>query len=192
MIPEIIYLSLVSIFILIIRKKKFDITSINLEIKGYQVLIIAAAIEITAEFLFKKYSNNNFLKVLSLHWLIYIAIFIVTIMNFKRPFMKFLFLGTLLNFIAIVSNDFKMPVLVSDVLANTEAKKLYLQSGQDLIHSLLTEDTKFKFLCDIITMPPPYPFPKTISIGDVFLLLGVFTIWQEKSDNNKSSHSPHI
>lgn len=104
--------------------------------------------------------------------------------------MKLLFIGTLLNFIAIVSNDFKMPVLVSEVLSNVETKKIYLQTGQDLIHSLLTEDTKFKILCDIITLPPPYPFSKTISIGDVSLLLGMFTVWQESATHSKKSQEP--
>jgi hypothetical protein len=131
-------------------------------------------------------------EILSLNWLIYIAIFAVTIINFKKPFMKLFFIGTLLNFIAIISNDFKMPVLVSEILANSEAKKIYLQTGQDLIHSLLTDDTRFKILCDIITLPPPYPFPKTISIGDILLLSGVFFVWQEpenKRNANKAIES---
>lgn len=191
MIPEIIFFTLLSVIILFIRKKKLDFSSINLEIKCYQFLIIAAIIEITADFLFHNYFSTDLLKILSFHWLIYFAIFIVTILNFKRPFMKLLFFGTLFNFIAIVSNDFKMPVLVSEVLTDVEAKKLYLHTGQDLIHSLLTEDTKFKILCDIITLAPPYLFPKTISIGDVFLLLGVFTVWQEQPDDKKMTDCPN-
>ncbi len=179
MIPEILILTIISILILLIRKKTLDISIIKLEIKGYQILIITALIEITAEYLFKHFSNNEFIRVLSFHWIIYLAIFAITLLNFKKPFMKLLFFGTLLNFIAIISNDFKMPVLVSEILTDTEAKKLYLQSGQNLIHSLLTKDTNFKILCDIITLSPPYPFPKTISIGDVFLLIGVFFVWQE-------------
>lgn len=185
MLPEIILISIVSILILILRKKKLVISKINLQIKGYQFLIIAALIEIIAEFLYKNYSNSNLLKMLSLHWLIYIAIFIVTLLNFKKPFMKLLFIGTLLNFIAIVTNDFKMPVLVSKALSNPEAKTIYLSTGQDLIHSLLTEDTNFKILCDIITLLPPYPFPKTISIGDILLLMGVFSVWQENAHQDK-------
>ncbi len=182
MIPEIIILTLISILILFLRKKTLDFPILKLEIKGYQILIITALMEVTAEYLFKNFSHNEFIKALSFHWIIYFAIFAVTLLNFKRPFMKLLFIGTLLNFIAIVSNDFKMPVLVSELLSNTESKRLYLQTGQDLIHSLLTKNTNFKILCDIITLPPPYPFPKTISIGDIFLLTGIFYVWQE-SDN---------
>ncbi len=183
MLPEIIIASVISIIVLLFRKKKINIRDINIEIKGYQILIIAAVMEITAEFLYKNFNESNMLRILSLNWLIYFAIFIVTLLNIKKPYMKLFLIGTILNFIAIASNDFKMPVLVSDILANTEAKKLYLQTGQDLIHSLLTEDTKFKFLCDIITLPPPYPFSKTISIGDILLFFGVFSFWQ-----NETSH----
>lgn len=179
MLPEIIFFSILSIFILIIRNRKINFTDIKLEIKGYKILIAAAVIEITAEYLYGNFSHNNLLGVLSLNWLIYLALIIVAALNFKKTFMKLLLIGTLLNFIAIASNDFKMPVLVSDLLANADANRLYLGTGQDLIHSLLTEDTKFKILCDVITLAPPYPFPKSISIGDIFLFLGVFAFWQE-------------
>lgn len=198
MIPEILILSFLSIIILKLRYKEFKFSHMKLEIKGYTVLILMAVIEITAQFLFKRYSDSSLLKVLSMHWTIYFGLFIVSIINFEKPFMKLMFIGTLLNFIAIIFNDFKMPVYVSDILSDVEAKKMYLLSGQDLIHSLLTEDTKFKIFADIITLPPPYPFPKTISIGDIFLLLGFFVFWQnaypsstlhEKSAHEKSSEN---
>jgi hypothetical protein len=104
-------------------------------------------------------------------------------MNIRKDFMKPLFVGTLFNFIAIISNDFKMPVLI----LNSEKNRIFLQSGQDLIHSLLTDSTHFKILCDIITIPYPYPFVKTISIGDVLLLVGIFIFWQKAFVNNEQS-----
>ncbi|WP_313340916.1 DUF5317 family protein [Sedimentibacter sp.] len=178
MIPEIILFSVLSIILLIIKNKKIKFNDFEMEIKGYTVLIIMAIIEITAQFLFKRYTDNNLLRILSMHWTIYFGLFIVSIINFEKQFMKLMFLGILMNFTAIIFNDFKMPVYVSEILTDVEAKKMYLMSGQDLIHSLLTEDTKFKIFSDIITLPPPYPFPKTISIGDIFLLLGGFVFWQ--------------
>ena len=193
MVPEIIILSLLSFLILFLRNKEIKLYDIKVEIKGYKILIIMAVIEIAAQFLFKRFTGNNILKVLSFHWTIYFALFIVSIINFEKPFMKLMFIGTLFNFIAIVSNDFKMPVLVSQILTDVEIKKMYLISGQDLIHSLLTEDTNFKLLCDIITLPHPYPFPKTISIGDIFLLLGVFMFWQNAyPSTNQKKPSPKI
>lgn len=190
MISEIILISilsiLIAILILIATKKSPDITNRNFEIKGYKLLILTAVIEITAQFLFKRFPSSSLLRYLSLSWLIYFAIFYVAAINIKKSYMMLFFIGTLLNFIAIASNGFKMPVFVSDVLGDFEAKRLYLQTGQDLIHSLLTDKTKFKFLCDIITIPSPYPFSKTISVGDVFLLAGVFAFWQDLLEGKKS------
>ncbi|WP_312831398.1 DUF5317 domain-containing protein [Sedimentibacter saalensis] len=190
MISEIILISilsiLIAILILIATKKSPDITNQNFEIKGYKLLILTAVIEITAQFLFKRFPSSSLLRYLSLSWLIYFAIFYVAAINIKKSYMMLFFIGTLLNFIAIASNGFKMPVFVSDVLGDFEAKRLYLQTGQDLIHSLLTDKTKFKFLCDIITIPSPYPFSKTISVGDVFLLAGVFAFWQDLLEGKKS------
>lgn len=190
MIPEIILLSLISIFILKIRGKKLNTITANLEIKGYQLLLIAVVIEIAAEFIYKNFSTDSLSETLSLHWLIYFAILAVTLINFNKTFMKLLFIGTLLNFIAIVANDFRMPVLVTEIIPNAEAKRIYLQTGQDLVHSLLTDKTRFKILCDIINIPPPYPFPKTLSIGDVFLLLGVFVAWQEPKNTKNPIEPP--
>lgn len=198
MIIEIILFSILSILlgiiILLIKKRDFDFSKIKIQIKGYKVLILMAVIEITAQFLFKKYTDNNLLKILSLSWLIYIALLYVSALNIKKSYMMLFFMGTLLNFIVIAANGFKMPVLVSEILTDVEAKKMYLISGQDLIHSLLTESTKFKFLADIITFAPPYPFPKTISVGDVLLLSGIFAFWQdifegtEKTRKRKQIH----
>lgn len=184
MFTEIIIISLISIFILLIKKRKLDLSSINVQIKGYQILIIMAAIEIIAQLLFKRFHHSNLLRLLSLNWIMYLALLIVTLLNIEKLNMKLFFIGTLLNFIAIASNDFKMPVLVSEILTDVESKKLYLLTGQDLIHSLLTDETHFKILCDIITLHPPYPFPKTISIGDIFLFSGVFFFWKELFNGN--------
>lgn len=184
MIVEIIILSAISILIIFFRKGKFDISNIAVDIKGYKLFIIIAVIQIAAIFLFKIYKNNDIFKILSMNWLIYPVLLYVTAMNYKKSYMKLFFIGTLLNFIAIVFNDFKMPVFISETYTNSQNTILFLKSNQDLIHSIATESTRFKILCDIITIPPPYPFAKTISIGDIFLLLGIFIFWQDASKTN--------
>lgn len=180
---EIIFFSLLSIIIaiiaLLINKRKFDFNKYHIKIRGYKVIILAAIIKIAAEFLFKKYTGISLLKILSLNWIIYIALLYVSLLNIKKSYMMLFFLGTLFNFLAIAANGFKMPVYLTDLLSDFETKKMFLLSGKDLVHSLLTEETKLKFLCDIITLHPPYPFPKTISIGDVFLLSGIYDFWQD-------------
>lgn len=183
MLFEIIFFSLLSIItaiiVLLFKKRSFDLNRYNINIRGYKLLILAAVIKITAEFLFKKYTDITLLRILSLNWVIYFGLIYVSLLNIKNPFMMLIFLGTLFNFAAIAANGFKMPVYVSEQLFDVEAKKMFLLSGKDLVHTLLTEETKLKFLCDIITLHPPYPFPKAISLGDVFLLAGVFAFWQD-------------
>lgn len=183
MIFEIVFFSLFSIIlsllILAVQRKSFDFNRCNMEIKGYGVLIITAAIKVAAQFLFKKYPNSTLLSVLSVNWILYIALLYVSILNIKSSYGMLFFMGTLFNFIAIIANGFKMPVYIDETLLNADVQKIILLSGKDLIHSLLTENTKFKFLCDIITLRPPYPFPKTISVGDIFLLSGIFSFWQD-------------
>ena len=180
---EMIIFSLLSIItaiiVLLIQKRTFDFNRSKINVRGYKVIILAAVIKIAAEFLFKKYTSIGLLRILSLNWIIYIALLYVSFFNIKKSYMMLFFLGTLFNFVAIAANDFKMPVYVSELLSDYEAKRMLLLSGKDLVHSLLTEKTKFKFLCDIITLYPPYPFPKTISVGDVFLLSGIFAFWQD-------------
>nr|WP_312577042.1 DUF5317 domain-containing protein [Sedimentibacter sp.] len=189
MIIEIIILSAISMLIIFLRTGKFDISNIAIDIKGYKLFIIMAVIQITAVFLFKIYNNNEIFKILSMNWLIYPVLLYVTLINFKKNYMKLFFIGTLLNFIAIAFNDFKMPVFIAETYANSQNTILFLKSNQDLIHSIATDSTRFKILCDIITLPPPYPFAKTISIGDIFLLSGIFIFWQYalKSDSQNTN-----
>ncbi len=190
---EIIFFSLLSIIFaiinLLIQKRGFDFDRYQVKIRGYKVLILAAVIKITAEFLFKKYTNVSLLRILSSTWIIYIGLLHVSFLNIKKSYMILFFLGTLFNFLAIAANGFKMPVYVSELLTDIEAKRMFLASGKDLVHTLLTEETRLKFLCDIFTLHPPYPFSKTISVGDIFLLSGIFAFWQDLF--HKSSYSKH-
>jgi hypothetical protein len=78
----------------------------------------------------------------------------------------------MLNFIVILFNGMQMPVRIPPEYARAWENYIYLISGKDLIHTVMTTETRFSFLGDILMLKKPYPFNKTISIGDVFLLLG--------------------
>jgi hypothetical protein len=54
-----------------------------------------------------------------------------------------------------------------------------LKDGYIAGHSVLIKGkTNLWLLGDIINIPPPYPFPQTISIGDIFIALGAFLFIQ--------------
>lgn len=89
--------------------------------------------------------------------------------------MKCICLGTALNFIVIVSNSGYMPVdptLGIEYGYNTAL--VALENGQVFAHSLMTDATRLNILGDWIIIPPPWPFPKTISVGDILIDLGAF------------------
>ncbi len=87
--------------------------------------------------------------------------------------------GILINFIAILANKGQMPV---SLWALKKAGMLnflpLLTSKNYTIHTLLTSESKLKFLADIIPLPPPYPRPKVVSVGDVIMAVGVFFLIQ--------------
>ncbi len=82
-----------------------------------------------------------------------------------------LVLGVSLNFMVIAGNGGYMPVDGSQVSAQILQ---VLDNKEDGIHSLLTEKSRFRYLADIIYLP--YPQPSLISLGDIFLSLGLFWI----------------
>ena len=95
MLFEIILFSILSILMAIIvllcKKRSLDLKSYNLNIRGYKVLILAAVIKITAEFLFKKFTGLTLLRILSLNWVIYFSLIYVSLLNIRNPFMMLFF-----------------------------------------------------------------------------------------------------
>ncbi|MTI69155.1 MAG: hypothetical protein FH751_02725 [Firmicutes bacterium] len=120
--------------------------------------------------------NNNFIFV---HSASYTLIIIGLILNFKKHSMKIILVGTLLNFIVILVNGGKMPVSGDGLalLGLFENLKM-LETDSMITHTLVKDTTKLYFLGDIIPLKKPYPLPKMISIGDVFLGVGIFTFIQ--------------
>jgi len=107
-------------------------------------------------------------------------IFAGLILNFNKKSMILIFIGTLLNLIVIMANSGQMPVSgeglqLAGLLENLEA----LKSQSVITHTLITENTRFSILGDIIRISKPYPFPKLLSIGDIFIAIGVFFFLQK-------------
>lgn len=102
----------------------------------------------------------------------YILLLGVLWLNLAAPGMKLFGLGSLLNFIVIAANGGTMPVSPSALALFAVSK---LPSGT---HSLLTPESRFWFLADII--PLWLPYPQVISVGDIFLVAGMFFFIQQR------------
>jgi hypothetical protein len=72
-----------------------------------------------------------------------------------------------------------MPVLLSSLnKAGLNNFALVLKEGTYVTHTLISEKTLFKFLADVIPLPPPFPDPSVVSVGDFLMFYGVFSFIQ--------------
>lgn len=97
--------------------------------------------------------------------------------NINVPGIKWILIGTALNFIVIVSNFGFMPVdSTLGIQYGFETSLLALEKGRVFAHTLMTNKTNLNILGDWIIIPPPWPLPKTISIGDILIDMGAFLL----------------
>lgn len=95
--------------------------------------------------------------------------------NRRLPGMKIILAGTLMNFTVILLNGGYMPVDPHlGMLYGFEHSLAALENGYIFAHKLIGNETILGLLSDVIMIPPPWPFPKTISIGDVLIDIGAF------------------
>ncbi len=164
-----------------IRKGKLENIE-RIEIRGWYLFLLAGLIQLTISFLKAKnlllgpeFFHTYFIYI---HGFTYILLIIGALINVNNRFMIFVLVGILLNFIVIFSNDGKMPVSFENVQGYEHYEELP-DRAYDIKHSIVTEDTNFVYLADIIPLPSAYPLAGIISIGDIFLSLGVFIFFQE-------------
>jgi hypothetical protein len=105
--------------------------------------------------------------------------FAVMLLNFQIPAMPLIALGALLNMIVIVANGGYMPspesalreVGIYDSVVVTEEEK---STGDYVLtnSTVADDDTRLRFLGDVIPLPDFVPFANVISIGDIFIAIG--------------------
>lgn len=164
-----------------IRKGKFRNFE-SFELKGWYLFIIGFLLEVSANIIrsndtkFNSFLDKNFIFI---HLTSYSLIFIGLYLNRNRKSMYVIFLGTLLNFVCIMLNYGRMPISLEMLQLTGLVEPNAVNVTLDLTHSLVNENTKLLFLCDIIPLAKPYPLPKVISIGDILLAIGAFWLLQE-------------
>ena len=171
-----------------LRKGKFRNLE-KIEIKAWYLLLIAAGIQIILSII-KNYGiilNNVFFY---LHILSYILMIICIILNLNRNSMKDFLIGVVLNFIVIFSNGEKMPVSLHGIKGIDNSISTELQTSDfDIKHQVINQNTKLVYLSDILLIPKPYPIRKIFSVGDIFIMIGLFIFIQEAmviDEKNKS------
>ena len=152
----------------------------KIKLKNYYLVFIAFFIEYIAGILINSDNislrESIFAYTYNIQLLVYLLLMVFFIYNIKYFGMKFLAFGSLLNFFVIQINKGFMPVdmhLAMRLGYHNSVK--YLELGNVFGHKILnTANDTWIILADIIDIPPPYFFPKSISIGDIVIGFGVF------------------
>jgi len=110
--------------------------------------------------------------------IIYAMLFIFCCFNLNKRMFAIILVGIFLNFAVIAANDGMMPVKVDGALSQGYSLQVdQLEKGLIGGHIPLDEKTtRISMLGDVIDIRPPYPFPKTISVGDIVISVGVFLL----------------
>ncbi|HMM70297.1 MAG TPA: DUF5317 domain-containing protein [Gudongella oleilytica] len=165
----------------------------NLEkvsIKGYWMFILAAILQ--GALSFGKLYKLPLVERLTGDWLVYVMLLTYTVMlitviiNYEKSYMKLFFIGLLLNMAVILWNDGRMPVSM-DGIQGIGQETVLPDREMDIKHVAVDKDTRLVWLADIILIPKPYPLPKIISIGDIFIMGGVFLFFQKEMLASKRS-----
>ncbi len=153
-----------------------NLESIKLKNLGFLIAGIILQIPLRFSLSFEgpleKYLLGEHLYILSLA-----LILITTFSNLNYTGIKILALGSSLNFIAITSNGGRMPVSIKAVeIAGILKDVQEAMKGEGWFHFILIErgKTLFPFLGDVIPLPLSGSFSRVVSIGDLFIFLGIF------------------
>lgn len=158
---------------------------VHIQINGWPLMLASAWIEIAAAYLLQKEIEPAAAWVAQnvwfIHLLAYGLLFWSLYLNRQERGFKWIFLGILLNFMVIMANGGQMPVDIREIdreLYKTTIERL--ENGKDMVHRVMDEETRLKLLGDILPLRKPYPFPKSLSMGDIVMIGGIALFIQEK------------
>jgi hypothetical protein len=134
---------------------------------------------------------------LTLMVLVYSLLVAFFVLNLKTPGVALILVGVVLNMIVIFSNSGKMPVDIDMAVSYgfTQIAE-QLKAGLVFGHSAVdAETTKLVFLADILHLRPPYPIPKSVSLGDLIMDIGVLMVFilnLRETDNTLGEEETHV
>ena len=173
-----VYLIIISIIIGLLRNGKLSSLS-QISLKRIELIVLAFLIQGGLVFFGTRkvkivLDYSSYALAFS-----YVVLLIAVWYNEKLKGMKIIALGIAFNFMVIVANGGRMPILLGSLYkARLNDIALILKEGSHVTHTLISEKTLFRFLADVIPLPPPFPAPSVISVGDFLLFYGVFSLIQ--------------
>lgn len=165
------------ILILALRKELFNYGK-QIQFKHIWLPIATFALEALSEYITGHFNNPVATAVnRQSFWIelcLYMGLMTFIMMNKAHRGFKLMGVGLALNALVVLLNSGIMPVDGTALLRlGFEETYQALDSGQIFAHRLITPTTILPFLGDVIHITPPYPFPKSVSLGDILLGFGV-------------------
>ena len=182
-----LYIIIISILIGLLRNGKLSSLS-QISLERIELILLACLIQ--AGLIFFGEKKVKFVLDYSSYMIIfsYILLLLAVWYNLKLKEMKIIALGIIFNFIVIVANGGHMPVLLNSLYkVGLNDFALVLKEGIYVTHTLITEKTLFRFLADVIPLPPPFPDPSVVSAGDFLMFYGVFSLIQNAMVKKQNS-----
>lgn len=110
----------------------------------------------------------------------YILLFIGIFINIKYKSLWVILGGSVLNLFVLVANQWRIPILKESLnLVGLDNLALMLEGNNLPLYISITDGAKYSMLGNIITISKPYPFPHIMSIGDLIICFGLYTLIQE-------------
>ena len=181
------YIIIISIIIGLLRNGKLSSLS-QISLKRIELIVLAFLIQAGLIFLGSRkigFVLNYSSYVLDFS---YVVLLLAVWYNKKLKGMKIIALGIAFNFMVIVANGGRMPILLGSLYkAGLNDIALILKEGSHVTNTLITEKTLFRFLADVIPLSPPFPAPSVVSVGDFLLFYGVFSLIQNAMVKKENS-----
>lgn len=111
-------------------------------------------------------------------------------LNFAIPEFRVIALGSFLNFLVIVVNGGRMPVL-AQAIDPLDPSNAVLFSNVSLTHKIMDSSTRLLFLCDIFKFSFLQRTPKAFSLGDALMAAGLIPFIVRGMKGRFSSTGPH-
>lgn len=151
----------------------------NINLKRLWILIISLGLQL---FIILFGMNNvtfalDYIK--ELYILSYVFLVIYLLLNITNRQLVIVFVGVILNGLAFIFNNGKMPVSVEGLkLAGLNNVVDLVEANKLALYAPLTDGTKYGFLSKLIIIQKPFPYNAVLSIGDVVIALGLFIFIQ--------------
>ncbi|WP_432407140.1 DUF5317 domain-containing protein [Wukongibacter sp. M2B1] len=161
----------------LVRKGSIRNISVT-KIRGWILALIAFVLQISTLI----FRDVSFVESYGRYFYIASSILIILtlVFNLDKKGMWIILTGSILNFIVVIMNGNKMPISFDGLeLAGLQNMIDGIKSGEITNYMSIEQVTNWtKHLGKYIVMPKPYPMAKVISIGDVFMSLGIILFVQ--------------